>query len=61
MPTFSFSDSISKVRSHFSNLSEYDLTKTLSCPLMVPEVVAVDLLWPNTVEEQTDNVLEQKK
>jgi hypothetical protein len=61
MHTFSFSDSISKVRSHFSNLSEYDLTKTFSCPLKVPEAAVDDLLCPNAVEEQMDNVSEQKK
>ena len=61
MPTFSFSDSISKVRSHFSNLSEYDLTKVCSCPLQIPELAAVDLLCPNTVEDQVDNISEQNK
>jgi hypothetical protein len=35
-----------------SNLSEYDLTKTCSCPLEQSEVAVVDLLCPNPVAEQ---------
>jgi hypothetical protein len=55
--TFSFSDSISSVRSHLSSLSEYDLTNACSCALKEQKVAVVDLLCPNAAEDQNNSAI----